>query len=337
MRVHGVTGVSAGYINDEQPYDSLLGGTFHVIAIDPVTYPAVAHWPNQGELHDLLHQLAAARGTQKGIPALVNPVTWSAFHLTKGAIFQTRTGERSLSVPYVAIGEVDAIPMTPAGQGDILVEYPQLYHFNLEHPVINTIWLSTRGDAASLQTVRAALVKGPAALQVVVDRRAVAASSTQEPLVLTLGSVALFDVLVALLLAIIALAFASWNYAQRRFTSLALLRAIGAEPRQVLRVLQWEQGLTFACALALGVGLGLVLANTLIPNLVFTPGVSNDATASGAGYFALQQAPPVAVVLPLVAWLIIGGLALLCVGLIVVLSLIASRRSLGQALRLNED
>lgn len=139
----------------------------------------------------------------------------------------------------------------------------------------------------------------------------------------------------ALLLALIGDLLASWLSARMRLTNFAILRAIGTTPREVASMLTWEQAIVYGIGLLLGVGFGLVLANTMIPALSFTD--LNNTLSNNDQLYSLQSAFPTRIIFPsTLIWALVALIGLYAIALITMVSVV-SRPTLGQALRLNED
>ena len=124
-----------------------------------------------------------------------------------------------------------------------------------------------------------------------------------------------------------------------RQTNFAILRALGTKSGQVARVLAWEQCIVYLMALVLGLLLGLFLAFTVVPALIFTsvPVTGLGSLLGGNQFYGLQSAIPIQIifspslVIALIALIIVCGLI---VGMMVWM---VSKTSLGQMVRLNED
>jgi ABC-type lipoprotein release transport system permease subunit len=182
----------------------------------------------------------------------------------------------------------------------------------------------------------AALAAEQLQVQNMLDRRAIMATLQHEPFYLTLTGTATFSVILPLTLAFLGTLLASWVYLRRELTSFVALRALGATPRQLRSILVWEQSLAFGTALALGVGLGLPLALTLVPNVIY----SNAGTGTGAAtsiFFTLQHIPAIQVVVPGSVTLVVALLLAAGLGEILLLTRFATRTSISQTLRLNDD
>ncbi len=187
------------------------------------------------------------------------------------------------------------------------------------------IWLRTGDDAASLASVRNALPE-------LYDRRATLSSMQDDPDHLGVIGVLALGVGTALILALIGMLISSWLNVSRRLTNFAVARALGMTPRQVAAVLLWEQGFIYALALVLGLALGAMLT------IFAGPTVSALTIQHGHAWDAPLNVPPIQVVVPY-TWLLLllGVFALICLAALLLMARIASRPSLSQTLRLNED
>jgi hypothetical protein len=202
------------------------------------------------------------------------------------------------------------------------------------HLTPNTVWLRTDDDAAALASVRAALTSGDLQLDGVLDRRKMLADAQGDPLQINLVGALGLGAVTALALALIGAWLASWLNARSRLTGFAVLRALGTTPRQILALLLWEQGIVYASALGLGLLLGLLLAQGALPALVFTSGLARTSLNGGP----LIDVPPVQAILPLGQMaLVLGGIAAVCLIALTITTLVLSRASLAEALRLNQD
>lgn len=149
---------------------------------------------------------------------------------------------------------------------------------------------------------------------------------------LTIGAVR------ALLLALRGDLLVSWLSVRTRLTSFAVLRALGAAPRQIASVLTGEQGVVYATALLLGVVFGALLSLTVVLALVFTDvpssGVLSDVSSSE--FYALQHVIPSQVVVPFslsIPFIVLVAICLLALGMMVHVVL---QLSMNWTLRLDE-
>jgi hypothetical protein len=308
-----------------------------------------------------MQQLAARRFQAQVstiLPAVVDALTWKRLGLSVGTPFSltaapaTDTSDGSIS--FVAMAEVQHIPtindsLEPGDSngsplsGGVIVDYQSYqvaYKVASKQPLpINYVWLRTSDDAASLATVRNALTKNAPQVNPLLDRRALIADLSSDPLTLDLIGELALAASTALLLALLGNLLASWLSARNRVTNFALLRALGTGPRQVATVLTWEQGITYVTALVLGVLFGALLALTIIPALVFTSVPSNGPTSgtNNGEFYALQHILPVQIVIPPSLVIALVVLIVICVVTLGMMVRVVTKPELSQALRLNED
>jgi FtsX-like permease family len=296
------------------------------------------------------------------IPAVVDASLWQALRLERGNHSFTLVSSAGTSilgggveVSFVAIGVLPHIPpLADRSDGGgsrggytskgILVDYltyaasyAKQAGAKPAHP--DTVWLRTRDDAASLAHVRTALSGKPLQVGSLLDRRTLLAELGRDPLYLDLVGVLNVCAALALLLALAGDLLTSWIGARQRVTGFALLRALGGEPHQIAGVLLWEQSIIYATALVLGLALGLLLALSVVPVLVYTGVVvkGDDSLLSNAEFFARQHVPPVQIVWPPTLAAILIGVVVLCAFAIMLMTRTVSRPAIGRTLRLNED
>lgn len=209
----------------------------------------------------------------------------------------------------------------------------------------NFAWLRTASDAASLASVRAAIAKGPLALgplqeynyiplhqAPVSDRRALATSLHGDPLRLTVIGILDLGAVAALLLALCGTLIAAGVAARERETALALLRALGTEPRRVRAAIGWEQGIVYGAALGLGALLGAVLIEVMLrplPLLIFASGLGGPIEDGGPAARIIWPWPALAAAL--------GTLIAICGVATVLAARLAARPSLARTLRLSGE
>ena len=189
---------------------------------------------------------------------------------------------------------------------------------------VNWLLLHTRDDAASLNSVRAALNTLELHLNDMSDRRVLIDTLHTDPLTLTLEGILSVGTVATLLLALLGDLLASWSSARTRLTNFAVLRALGTSPRQVASVLTWEQGLIYGIGILLGTGFGVLLATTVVPTLIYY-GLS------------LQNTLPVQIIVPASLVFTLGAFIAVFILALGMMVRIVSRPSMSQTLRLNED
>ncbi len=260
-KIPGVLSTTIGYT--EQANSALLSSAtpLQLSAVDPDTFAQTAIWSKDDSsqpLSSLLAQLVAQRekGTRDNvIPAIVDTSAWNRLGLHMGATFPMQRGNASGEiVRYVAIAEVQHIPAVDNGtDGGVMVDF-QTFAASLKRNhdtnlLVNHVWLRTQDDPGALAKVRSALNTSALQLANLYDRRAFIDSLNTEPLSLNISSILLIAATTALLLALIGNLLASWLSVHTRLISFVVLRALGADRRQVASVLLWEQGIVYGTAL----------------------------------------------------------------------------------------
>ncbi|HEX7733817.1 MAG TPA: FtsX-like permease family protein [Ktedonobacteraceae bacterium] len=206
---------------------------------------------------------------------------------------------------------------------------------------VNHIWLSTRDDASSLAAVRAALTSSMSklALANLYDRRQIASELQNDPFNLNILIILGIGGLAAFLLALIGNLISSWLSVRTRRSSFVVLRALGANSRQIAGMLLWEQGIVYAGAIVLGLAFGIVLASVAVPVLVFTglPEHGPMSSLSISDLYLVQHAFPARIVVPFSLDLIFAALVLICLVALLIMIRAALRPSISSELRLSED
>lgn len=348
------TGISAGAL--------FLGGTPLVIrAVDADTYATVGIWSptySANSLASTLADLAAQRTAaiaSNSVPVYVDDAAWQTLHLSQGAHFSSPVpGYNEGMMHFIVAGRVHLIPgvydravtdpNAPqfGAAGGLLADYTTyagVYARDLKGSTLapNVAWLRTAGDAGSLATVRTGLANGTTRLENLLDRRALLDDATSSPFQLNLIGVLATGAATALVLAIFGDLLAAWLSARRRVTIFAVLRALGAGPRQIAATLFIELGVIFTISLALGILLGAVLSSSVLPALVFSNLIS--ARDQGASAFFLgQNIPPIHAIIP---WtqvgIALGAIALSGLVALGLMTSIITGPGIARALRLSED
>lgn len=356
QQIPGVTSVTLAYTDNvslSNPITSL--NNIHIIAADTSTYGRTVLWPNQegSAPTKLANGLAGDRAqaiAHDVVPAVVDQAFATGMQVKAGGSFIVPPsgygpddGPMHFTVDAV-VGNIptlydDADPSFNGNDGGFLVDY-QTFAAVYQHdtggsaPQPNVVWLRTQGDSASLASVRAELQSGPLAVDQMQDRRALIDQTQSNPLIIDLFGTLEMGAVTALALAFLGVLVASWISAKNRLTSFALLRAIGTEPRQLTRVLLWEQGIVYSISILLGLIIGLILSVLVLPVLVIANSIVNLSNFDTSRL----NIPPVESIYPLpLMGLALGLLVLLCLVAILLMTRIAARASIGQALRLNED
>ncbi len=353
--IPGVTSASLGYTTTAKAGGLALKIPIYLRAVDADTYASTAIWPAQDspqQLPSLMARLSAQRTASiahKVVPAVVDVATWNALHLSTGANFTVDFSTVDYAtdlVHFIAVAQVQDIP-TPNANSGILVDYltfANVFANNHANPQdfyvpANYAWLRTNSDPASLASVRNALDNVDLGLQPLYDRRALMNSLQSEPLYLDLNGVLALGAATALLLAVVGDLIASWLSVRSRLTNFAVLRALGASSRQIASTLAWEQGIIYTTSLLMGIVFGILLSALALPVLIYTSVAPSGSTSNftNAAFYIAQTAPPIQMVVPASLWIAFAVLAATCVVALGMIVRVASKPSMSQTLRLNED
>jgi putative ABC transport system permease protein len=353
--IPGVLSASLGFVKPTTAGTAANQYSIDFRTVDASTFAQTAIWPQQylpQPLDSLMKQLVALRQqaiAHQQVPAIVDATTWNNLHLSQGANFRLNFSLSDYSdlIDFKVIAVVAHIPTPDSSIGSgVLADYPTFagvyqakYQSNLA-VVANTVWLRTKSDPASLASVRRTLTQGDLQLNPFYDRRALLASFYQDPLYLTLIGVLVLGAIVTLLFALVGNLIASWLSVRSRLTSFTVLRALGAEPRQVVSTLTWEQCIIYLTSIVLGTILGAIFSVLVVPALIFTsvapPSGVTSGVSSGAFYLA-QMIPPIQIVIPPALGIALAVLVALCIVALVMMTAIVLRSSMSQTLRINED
>ncbi|MHB8598079.1 MAG: FtsX-like permease family protein [Ktedonobacteraceae bacterium] len=364
--IPGVLSASVGYSATASDGGGILGNPLELKAVDADSFARTAIWSAQDSsqsLSELMNNLVSQRqnGIQNSyVPAYVDEATWDGLHLSPNQHFTLVFNDGNVyngSVDFVALGEVQHIPTIAdttqalntsdfVASGGVLADYKTFstvyindFSFMGATVPINYVWLRSKDDAASVASVRQVLTTTTGCclqLAPLNDRRAMITGMQSDPLYLDLIGLLAIGAATTILLALIGNLIASWLSASGRLTSFVVLRALGAAPGQVARVLTWEQAIIYATGIILGTVFGILLSLLVLPSLVYTGvGLSGDTTSGQ--FYLVQTIPPIQVVLPLTLLLVIAALIVICVIALAMMVRVVSKPSMNQTLRLNED
>lgn len=355
-RLPGVLSASLGFLKSATAGGASLRLPIDFKAVDGDTFARTARWSPQNSsasLSTLMSQLVVMRASalkQEAVPAIVDATTWDELHLSAGANFTLNFSlVGSFDVLNLrAVAEVQHIP-TPGNAAipGVLTDYQtfvRVYTQNFTRSTgytvpLNYVWLRSSDDPTRLSLLRRQLTAGALSLSPLYDRRQMVTQLSNEPLSLALFGILLLGAATALLLALVGNLVASWLNASTRQANFAALRALGATPRQIASTVGWEQIVVYTTALLLGFLFGWLLAVLALPSLVFTSILPNQITGGvdTQTFYAAQNAPPIAVVMPPELWAVLATLLALCVVALAMMVRIVSRPSIARLLRLNED
>ena len=355
--IPGVLAASTGYSITGQAGSTNL--SVEIRAVDTATFVNAVNWASQQDYQTakkLSPQLSVQANTTQPIPVIVDTNVTALLQLHVGSSLLVKEDAQSVhDLHCIIIGVVQHLPTvndktsTTVGlnnqvlaSGGVLMEY-QLYanvyaqqskqdpNAVATPPTINTVWLHSRDDAASLASVRTAL---PSSLESISDRRVLLSSLNNDPLYVVISGVLAIGTITALLLALLGDLLASWLSARTRLTNFAVLRALGTTQPQVIGVLTWEQGVVYITGLLLGIIFGITFALTVIPTLTLT---DLNATISSSAFYSLQSTISTQVVLPPSLPIVLLVLIAIFVLALTMMVRIVSSSALSQTLRLNDD
>jgi Predicted ABC-type transport system involved in lysophospholipase L1 biosynthesis, permease component len=330
----GVAAATLGYVDSLQPnQNSTTGLPISLTAIDSDTYAQTALWsPTYAtqSLATITSQLAVHRADASKnnvLYAIVDAATWNNLQLASGMPFTlTNTNGTWQSMQFIALAKANYLPGGGKFVYNIFVDF-QSYRTVYAHEhqgqqlQPNYVWLRAHDNAASLASIRHTWPT----LQ---DRRTLLTQAQSDPVQLDTMGLLLFGLVSILVISLIGTVLSAWLSVKQRLLNFTLLRALGMSPRQIASTLLWEQGTIYVIALLLGLGIGWLLSRLV--GLIFP--------LMGSSVMAMQTRAPVQAVLP-AQWtgLLVGGLLLVCGGLLLAMARYATRPAISQTLRLNED
>jgi hypothetical protein len=268
----------------------------------------------------LLGPLAAAVPYGAQIRGLITESLAARIRSKVGSGFNLEINGRQQGI--VVTGIVRALPTEASDEPGVLVDLPVLTQQARQAAgrveVPNEWWVSTRDSGPVVSATRS--WRTP-----VVDRYALRRQLLDAPLGAALQGALTLGFIAALAFAVIGFVINATVSARERITEFAILRALGAGPRQIFGLLSVEQTFLVLLGLAGGTALGLGVSALVVPHLVLT-------------IRATTPFPPVrlVVVWPPILLLLTSVLALL---LLVLSVLVARLRStgLGAMARIGED
>jgi hypothetical protein len=332
--------VSVGqYRVHQENYDTMK--YIALTAADMSYYKQTADWPEQvagGSPYALLEQLEQLRATairEQYVPVIVDKAMAEAMQVQAGQTFEFQVigVKNAKSITYKVVGITEgAIPGTPPKRDflSILADYQTL---NAVYKLANSmrsdlpleqVWLKTNGDPAVAQKLTETwptLMSQQSALEV---------TRTDALFTNMLGTFTM-SILAALLLAFIGTLLVSWFAAARRVTNFAIFRALGMPRKQLLYILSIELIAAAVISILLGLGFGSMMMSFIPSSLAILSRIGLVTLASPE-FLPLRAAYP---------WLpgfgLAGGMLLVCALALGVMVSKATRPSLQQTLRLNED
>jgi ABC-type lipoprotein release transport system permease subunit len=345
----GVTAASAVYVSAAGTLGSALATT-SVYAVDADTFGQVAYWRDDYADAPLGTLLASMRTHRQGehageaahpLWALVDQRFADANFLHVGDTFKLAPRENNTSPATFVVGAIISYfpsAADPNYTSLVVTDLPD-YSAMLRNPTLsnsftpyggpNEVWLRTTGNVRDDALRAAAIERAPFEVNTIRDRRVLEEQARSNPLTAGMAGVLLAGAVLAALLAVLGGVVQSGVAARRRTTQFAILRTLGMNRSQMVRLLLGQQAAVYLFGLVGGAALGLALATATLPFLQFS-----TAALDPTHY----RIPPFVVVFEPV------GLALFLVGLVLAFALgllvaarAALRIGLGRALRIGED
>ncbi|MFG1944129.1 ABC transporter permease [Nonomuraea sp. NPDC048826] len=213
--------------------------------------------------------VAFAPARQPGpLPVVLTPGLAAVLDLGAGRTGPAEVAGRVVDVKVV--GVVTSMPTSAPGEEAVLADWETLQAYELaaaQPPQPATEWwLAARDTAPAREVLRA----HPQWDVTVTDRRELTASLRDDPLASGLQGALILGFAAALGFAVLGFLANAVVAARERRAEFAVLRALGAGPRQLFGLLATEQAFVIGLSLAAGTGLALAVGTLVIPNLVLT-------------------------------------------------------------------
>ncbi len=345
----GVTAATGVYDSAASLPGSGIAST-RVYAVDPATFAQVAYWRGDyasQSLNALLTQMRAHRqGDQAGeashpLWALVDTRFASANFLSVGDTFKLDPRENNTTPVTFVVGAIinyfpsaadptyTSLVVTDLTDYSSMLHDPNLGNEFAPYSGPNQIWLRTNGNARDDLLRAQALNQSSLSVEFTLDRRALEQQAQQNPLTSGMAGILLTGALLAALLAVIGGVVQSSVAARARTTQFAILRTLGMNRGQMLRMLLGQQVAVYLFGLLFGTALGFALSTATLPFLQFST-AALDPT--------LERVPPFLLVFqPAALALFYAGLVLAFALGLLIAARAAARIGLGRALRIGED
>jgi hypothetical protein len=215
---------------------------------------------------------SAASGSNSGAEPIAGIATSRYLRATGSSVGSTILipfGGRQLPVRIVA--SVSAIPTVPEGSDGVLVDLQTLNHAAFTAgwslPIASEWWFATdsTGEAGDVLKTDSRLASN------VHDRRQVADEQWQDPFARGAQTALLVGFVAAICFAAIGFTVNTAIAARERHAELALLRALGAPPAKVTRVIAVEQLIVVGLGAMAGLLLGALVAREVLPLIIVSP------------------------------------------------------------------
>jgi putative ABC transport system permease protein len=321
-----------------------------ILGIDPTSFAKVAYWNSDyasQPLANLLAQMQAhtqgplAGDQQHPIWALIDPQFADNYQLSKGVVFTLDPQDSPSATLFFEVEAVVAhFPTLGASNvsGQVVFNLAD-YSYALTGPLQgggytdfigpNEYWLRTTASSSAAVARTTAFRNPNLWVQTVINRTTVQQQAIDDPLTSGMTGLLIIGACVAAVLALIGSVIQSGVGAGQRMTQFAILRTLGGQRDQLVRILLSQQLVIYGFGLAAGTVLGVLLSTATLPFLQFSTTTVNTT---------MEQLPPYAVSFNLPGTGIFYAALLVAFALALLIGIqTALRGGLGQTLRLGED
>ncbi|HEU5199165.1 MAG TPA: FtsX-like permease family protein [Ktedonobacterales bacterium] len=336
----GVTdGMNVFRAKGTAPSSVLRFADVYTLGIDSTKYQSLGYWRSDfadQPLSTLMQALHSKVPVAESVPAIIDDqlIADTGKHIGDQINIQLGTG---IAANFEIVGTFHYFPTLDTSQYAIVADVNQLLQALNLNPLNkvtpNEVWFKLAPNAPqyTIDSVESHLLNNPQHKQVIVtvqtvyDRSALESSLRNDPLHFSISGALSLDFVVAALLSVIGFVVLFYVIAQRRSFEFGVLRAMGLSLRQLAGSLGWEQITLLFSAMLLGLGLGVVLAYSVLPALA-----TDDTGRALLPPFATHM--DVQAVVQLALFLIACALAALSATLV-----IFRRLQLHEVLRLGEE
>jgi ABC-type lipoprotein release transport system permease subunit len=321
-----------------------------ILGIDPTSFAKVAYWNSDYASQSLASLLAEMQAHTQGplagdqqhpIWALIDTQFADNYRLSKGVIFTLDPQDSpSASLFFEAEAVVAHFPTLGAGSvsGQVVFSLADYTHA-LTGPLQgggytdfigpNEYWLRTTASPSAALARTTAFRNPNLWVQTVINRTTVQQQANDDPLTSGMTGLLVIGACIAAILALIGSVIQSGVGARQRMTQFAILRTLGGQRNQLVRILLSQQLVIYGFGLTAGTVLGLLLSTASLPFLQFSTIAVNTT---------MEQLPPYVLSFNLLGTGIFYATLLLAFAVALLIGIqTALRGGLGQALRIGED
>ena len=263
------------------------------------------------------------------------------FALAPGVVFTLPlTGDSDTNFYFVVGAVVSDFPTTGNASflGNVIMSLPD-YAAALAGPMAagntspyygpNEYWLHTDGNPFNDARRTIALRNPSLAVTSTVNARVLETQAVDNPLSAGMATLLLLGTCIAILLALLGSVIHAQVAARQRLVQFAVLRTLGGNARELVRMLLGQQLLVYVFSLLCGTMLGLALSTATLPFLQFSTSAIDTAA---------NNLPPYLLYFNVAGMLSFdGALVVIFILALIVAARVAERSGLGKALRIGED